>query len=168
MKSKLILTITAIIAILAVGTAFAAMGHHGPGHHQPGPFGLFSPKVVAQLHLNSAQTQSLDAIQSERKALFTQFRDQHQAMMTAFETALKSNNPDLRAQARQKDAAMDQMRDNMRKIQGDELNLYDSLTPQQKTVVRDALLKQISSMENHRDWKQGHSKPTTDSGPHTD
>lgn len=157
MKSKLILTITAVIAILAVGTAFAAMEHHGPGHHQPGPFGLFSPKVVAQLHLNSAQTQSLTAIQTERKALFSQLRDQHQAMMTAFETALKSNNPDLRALAQQRDAAMDQMRNKMRKIQGDELNLYDSLTPQQKTVVRDSLLKRMSFMRKH--WHHGNWQP---------
>ncbi len=156
MKSKLVLTITAVVAILAVGTAFAAMEHHGPGHHQPGPFGLFSPKVVAQLHLNSAQTQALDAIQSERKALITQFRDQHQAMMTAFETALKSANPDLRALAQQRNAAMDQMRDKMRKLQGDELNLYDSLTPQQKTVVRGALLKRMAYMHKH--WHHGNSQ----------
>lgn len=160
MRSKRILIATAVIALLASGTAFAAYR----GHHRP-TFGLFGPRVVEQLHLNSTQTQSLDAIKSERKALFTQFRDQRRAMMTASETALKSNTPDLRALAQQRNAAMDQMRDKMRKIQGDELNLYDSLTPQQKTVVRDSLLKRMSFMQkhwHHGNWQQSHGP--SDSG----
>lgn len=157
MKSKGIIISTAVIALVAVGTAFAAMQHHGRWHHRPA-FGLFSPGVVAQLHLNSAQTQSLDAIQSERKALFSQFREQHQTMMMSMQTALKSDNPDLRALAQQRNTAMDQMRDKMRKLQGDELNLYDNLTPQQKKVVRDALLKRLSFMQKH--WHHGQWQTT--------
>ena len=160
MRSRRFLIITTVITLLAAGTAFA-MGRHG-SWHQRHAFGLFSPKVVAQLHLNSAQTRSLDAIKSERKALFTQFRDQRRTMMAALKTALKSENPDLRALAQQRDAAMDQMRDKMRKIQGEELDLYDSLTPQQKTVVRDALLKRMSFMHRHH-AKQRQSRDSSGS-----
>jgi Spy/CpxP family protein refolding chaperone len=159
MKSKRILIITAVAALLAASTAFAAYRHHRPA------FGLFSPKVVAQLHLTTAQTQSLDAIKAERKALFTQFREQRRTMMAALETTLKSENPDLRALAQQRDAAMDQMRDRMRKIQGDELNLYDSLSPQQKKVVRDSILKRISFMHKHQhNGKQQQAQDSPDSG----
>jgi Spy/CpxP family protein refolding chaperone len=168
MSLKRILIIFASMALFTTGTAFAAMSQHGPGDHGPAPFELFSPQVVEQLHLNSTQTKALDNIQSERKAMFTQMRAQHQAMIQSMQTALKSDNPDLRALAQQTDAAMDQMRDNMRKIQNEELNLYDTLTTQQKKVVRDALLKRMSYMGQRRDWKRGQpkpQKPTDDSGP---
>ncbi|MGA9855355.1 MAG: Spy/CpxP family protein refolding chaperone [Gammaproteobacteria bacterium] len=168
MNLKRFFIIVASVAVFTAGTAFAAMDHHGAGDHGPGPFELFSPKVVEQLHLNSTQTQALDKIQAERKTMFTKMREQHHAMFQSMQTALKSDNPDLRALAQQTDAAMDQMRDNMRKIQGEELNLYDTLTAQQKKVVRDALLKHMSYMGHHRDWKHGQSmpqKPTDDSPP---
>ncbi|MGH8320842.1 MAG: Spy/CpxP family protein refolding chaperone [Gammaproteobacteria bacterium] len=153
---------------ITVFTAYAAVAQQGPAGHGPGSFGLFSPKVVEQLHLNSAQTQTLNNIRAERKAQFTQMREQHEAMMKSMQTALKSDTPDLRALAKQRDAAMDQMRTNMQKIQGEELNLYDTLTPQQKKVVRDALLKRMSYMRKRHDWKRHHSNPSntnTDSGP---
>ncbi|MGH8397009.1 MAG: Spy/CpxP family protein refolding chaperone [Gammaproteobacteria bacterium] len=172
MNSKRVLIFLASMSVFAVCTAFAAMGPQGPGAHGHGSFGIFSPKVVEQLHLNSAQTKTLESIQSERKTMFTQMREQHEAMMKSMQTALKSDTPDLRALAQQRDAAMDQMRTNMQKIQGEELNLYDTLTPQQKKVVRDALLKRMSYMEKHHDWQKHHdwksqqpNPPNTDSGP---
>lgn len=162
MNLKRVLIIAASVMVLAASTAFAAMEHHGPGS-----FGLFGPKVVAQLHLNSTQTQALNSIQAERKAMFTQLRAQHQTMVTSMETTLKSDNPDLRSLAQQSDAVMDQMRQQTRKIRDDELNLYDTLTPQQKAVVRASLLKRMSFMQKHRAWKQGHSGANTDSSPST-
>ncbi len=168
MNLKRVLIIFASVAMLTAGTAaFADMNHHGHGYHGPGPFELFSPKVVEQLHLNSTQTQALDKTQAERKAMFKQMREQHQAMMQSMQTALKSENPDLRALAKQTDAAMDQMRDNMRKIQNEDLNLYDTLTAEQKKIVRDALLKRMSYMGKHRDWKRGQPMPQkpTDNPP---
>jgi Spy/CpxP family protein refolding chaperone len=147
------------LAMFAAGTAFADMHHQGHGYHEAGPFELFSPKVVEQLHLNSAQTQALDKIQAERKAMFTEMRSHHQMMKESMQKALKSDTPDLRTLARQTDAAMDQMRDNMRKIQNQELDLYDTLNAQQKKTVRDELLKRMSYMEHHRDWKPGQPKP---------
>jgi Spy/CpxP family protein refolding chaperone len=171
MKSKRILIAAALIALIAAGTVLA-MDYHRSWHHRPAS-GLFGPEVVEQLHLDAAQTQSLNVIKSERKALFSQFRDQRQNMMTALDNALKSQTPDLRALMQQRDALMDQMHDKMRKIQNDELNLYDSFTPQQKTVVRNSLLKRMSfmknhRMKNHRDWKRQKSEPpmpSTGSGP---
>ncbi|MGA9853539.1 MAG: Spy/CpxP family protein refolding chaperone [Gammaproteobacteria bacterium] len=154
MKYKHISVIAAVVMVLASGTALAAMSRH----HVAG-FGLFTPKLVAELHLNSAQTQALDNIHEERKALFTRLRDQRKATMASLETALKSDNPDLRSLARQRDDAMDQTRAQMRKVQDDELNLYDTLTPQQKSVVRASLLKRISSMQGHGRWSHGQSNP---------
>lgn len=168
MSLKRVLMIFASVAVFTAATAFASMDHHGPGDHGPGPFELFSLKVVEQLHLNSTQTQALNNIQMERKAMFTQMRDQHQAMMQSMQTALKSDNADMRALTKQMDAAMDQMHDNMRKIQNEELNLYDTLTADQKKMVRDALLKRMSYMGQHREWKRGQPKPpkpTDNSGP---
>lgn len=168
MNLKRVLITFVSVAVFTAGTAFAAMDHNSPGDHGPGPLELFSPQIVEQLHLNSTQTQALDNIQSGRKAMFTQMRTQHQAMMQSMQTALKSDNPDLRELARQTDAAMDQMRDNMRKIQSEELNLYDTLTAQQKKTVRDALLQRMSSMGQHHGWRRGQPKPqnpTDDSGP---
>ncbi|HVA54898.1 MAG TPA: Spy/CpxP family protein refolding chaperone [Gammaproteobacteria bacterium] len=168
MNFKRVLIIFASVAMFTAGTAFADMHQHGHGDHGSGPFVLFSPQVVEQLHLNSTQTQTLNRIQAERKAMFTQMRDQHMAMFQSMQTALKSDNPDLRALTQQTDAAMDQMRDNMRKIQGEELNLYDTLTAQQKKMVREVLLKRMSYMEHHRDWKRGQpkpQKPTDNSSP---
>jgi len=173
MNLKRILIIFASMAVFTTATAFAAMDHHGPMDHGSmdhghAPFELFNPHVVEQLHLNSTQTQALNNIQTERNTMFTQMRDQHQAMMQSMQTALKSENPDMRALTKQMDAAMDQMHDNMRKIQDEELNLYDTLTADQKKMVRDALLKRMSYMEQHRDWKHGQpkpQKPTDNSGP---
>ncbi|MGH8283387.1 MAG: Spy/CpxP family protein refolding chaperone [Gammaproteobacteria bacterium] len=156
MKTKLFLIIT-LVAALTVGTALAA----GP-HPYTCAFGLFSPKVVAQLHLNGAQTQALANIRSQRKALFTQGRARHQAQLKALETALKSDNPDLRVLARQSDAAMEQMQKQMHQIRNAELNLYDALTPQQKAVVRTSLLKRLAFMQRHRAWRHEHSTPGTD------
>jgi len=168
MNLKRVLIIFASVAVFTSGTAFAAMDQHGHGDHGSGPFELFSPQVVEQLHLNSTQTQTLNKIQAERKAMFTQMREQHESMFQSMQTALKSENPDLRSLAQQTDAAMDQMRDNMRKIQSKELNLYDTLTAEQKKVVRDALVKRMSYMGKYQDWKPGQprpQKPTDDSGP---
>ncbi len=159
MNLKRVLMIFASVAVFTAATAFAAMDQHGPMDHGPAPFELFSPQVVGQLHLSSTQSQALDKIQTERKAMFTQMRDQHQAMMQSMQTALKSDNPDMRALVNQMDATMGQMHDNMRKIQNEELNLYDTLTAEQKKVVRDALLKRMSSMGHHRAWKPGQPKP---------
>jgi Spy/CpxP family protein refolding chaperone len=168
MNLKRVLIIFASVAVFTAATAFAAMDQHGPGDHGPTPFELFSPQVVEQLHLNSTQSKALDDIQSERKAMFIQMRKQHQTMIESMQTALKNDNPDLRALVQQTDAVMDQMRDNMRKIQGEELNLYDTLTAAQKKMVRDALLKRMSYVGKHREWKRGQpmpQKPTDDSGP---
>jgi Spy/CpxP family protein refolding chaperone len=153
------LIIFASMLLFSAGTAFAAMGQHRPWGHGPGAFELFSPQAVEQMHLNSAQSKALDNIQSERKSMFTQMRAQHQALMQSLQSALKSDNPDMRALATQMDAAMDRMRDDMRKIQNEELNLYDTLTTQQKKMVRDELLKRMAHMHGHRDWKRGQPKP---------
>ncbi|MDE2090434.1 MAG: Spy/CpxP family protein refolding chaperone [Gammaproteobacteria bacterium] len=166
MNLKCALIIFASMTLFTAGTAFADM-HHGHGFHGPGPLELFSPKVVEHLHLNSTQSQALDKIQKERKAMFTQMRDQHQAMAKSIETALKGDNPDMRALMQQMDATMGQMHDNMHKIQNEELDLYDTLTATQKKVVRDGLLKRMSYMGMHKDWKPGQPKPQkpTDNSP---
>jgi Spy/CpxP family protein refolding chaperone len=164
MNLKRILMILASVTMFTAGTAFADMQYHGHGFHGPGPFELFSPKVVEQLHLNSIQSQALDKIQADRKAMFDRMRDQHQAMMQSMQTALKSDNPDMRALVKQMDATMGQMHENMRKLQDQELNLYDTLTTEQKKMVRDALLKRMSSMGMHRDWKPGQPKPQKPAG----
>ncbi|MDE2233960.1 MAG: periplasmic heavy metal sensor [Gammaproteobacteria bacterium] len=159
MNLKGLLTITASVAAFTAATAFAAGGWHGPGGHGPGPFELFSPRVVQQLHLNSSQTQALDKIQAERKAQFTQMRTQHAAMMESMQAALKSGNPDMHALMKEMNANMDRMRDSMRQLQNQELGLYDTLTPQQKKIVSEALLKHMSYMGPQRDWKRGRPTP---------
>ena len=157
MKSTYLFAAALVAVVFAFGTAFA-MEHGGYWRHRPA-FGLFSPKMVEQLHLNPDQTRSLDAIKAERKLLFSQVREQHQAMMAAWEKALRGPNPDLRVLVQQRNAAMDVIREKMRKIQGDELELYASLSAQQKSLVRNSLLKHLSFMEKHQGWKHRHPVP---------
>lgn len=154
-------TLLIIVGLTTITSAAAIAAAGAPGHreHGPAPFELFGPQVVKQLHLNSSQNQALDKIQAERKAVFTRLREQHQALKKSMQTTLETENPDLRALFRESNAAMDQVRDSMRKIQGEELNLYDTLDSQQKKVVSAALLKRLSRMGQHRGWKHGHSRP---------
>jgi periplasmic protein CpxP/Spy len=140
---------------LAVGTtAYAGSGHgpHGHGHGARGE-GVHAviAQVRAQLNLNTQQQLAFDNAVAASKAARQNGRSERETVHAAMQAELAKPAPDLRAVAAAADQAQAANQAARRQVREQWLALYDTFTPEQKLVVRDALAKRAQRMEAFRD-----------------
>jgi len=128
---------TAAAAVLALGTAAAAHPRGGPGDGPPGPHLIES--VKGRLNLDTAQTRLFDEALAAAKAARAAALAERQGLRDTVRAELAKAEPDLAALARSADAVEARNRALRHQVRELWLRLYATLSPEQKTIVRDAL-----------------------------
>jgi Spy/CpxP family protein refolding chaperone len=137
------------------GTAFAqpSVGH-GHGHGYRGGGGDVVMAIVhlkEQLNLNTAQQAMWDNAVAASKAARETARTNAQNVEQTLRAELAKPEPDLAAVAAAADAARSANAAVHTQVRAAWLNIYGTFTPEQKTVVKNALLDRMSQMEKFRE-----------------
>lgn len=153
------LATVAAAALLGLGgVALAQPAHHG--HARGGGDVVMS--IVAlkgQLSLNTSQQTMWDNAVAAGRAARQTGRANMQNVRTTLTAELAKPEPDLAAVAAASDAARTANAALHRQVRDAWLNLYGTFTPDQKAVVKNALLQRMARMEQfHQKMLQRHSQ----------
>jgi hypothetical protein len=144
-------TLIALVAALALGgvAAFswaAGVGHHG---HDSDPLAVIA-SLQAQLKLNTSQQMQFDNALSQSKAAHTAMRSGFAQLKTATQSELAKSAPDLASLAALSDQVQQQNSGLRKQARAAWLALYDTLSADQKLIVRDAINDRIAQAEAFR------------------
>jgi len=144
----------AVLGLGAWGLAFGAIaqtphGHHGAGGHFGDPLAAIAG-VKAQLNLNTSQQQQWDALVTQGQSARESARANFAQVRTAMQTELAKSEPDLASVAAVSDSVEQQNGALRKQVRSGWLSLYATFTPQQKTVVRDAINAKFDKMAAFR------------------
>ncbi len=146
------LAAVAAVAVIGVNGAAVAQPHHGHrGGHGGGDVVMAIAHLKSQLNLNTSQQVMWDNAVSASKAARDNARTNRQAVHQTLKNELAKAEPDLAAVAAAADNARDAGAAARRQVRTAWLNLYGTFTPEQKTVVKNALLERLSRMEQFRE-----------------
>ena len=134
------------------GAAFAKPFHHG--HGGGGDVVMSIMRLKSQLNLNTSQQAMWDNAVAAGKAARDSARANHQQMHATLTAELAKAEPDLAAVATAADAARDAAAAQHRQVRAAWLNLYSTFTPDQKTVVKNALQQKLARMDQFREKMQ--------------
>ena len=143
-------------AVLALtGAAALAQPFGGPGHG-PGPGhgggGMDIERVLGavkgQLNLNTSQQLQWDNAVAQTKSAHETGRAGMQKVHDAMAAELAKPEPDLAAVAAVADSVHTSNQTLRQGVRAQWLQIYATFSPAQKTVVRDALAKQMARMES--------------------
>jgi Spy/CpxP family protein refolding chaperone len=150
-RSKLRLAAVAAAAVLAL-TGVAALAQPGPMHHGGGGIEIehVLGAVKGQLNLNTSQQLMWDNAVAQTKAAHTSGRDNMQKVHDALTAELAKPEPDLAAVAAVADSAQTSNQTLRQSVRAQWLQLYGTFTPEQKAVVRTALLTRVARMDAMR------------------
>jgi Spy/CpxP family protein refolding chaperone len=142
------LAATAILALTGIAAAQPFAGHgHGSGH----PGGMEVEQVLGavkgQLNLNTSQQLAWDNAVAQTKAAHATGRANMQKLHGAMATELAKPEPDLAAVAAVADSLHTDGQTLRKGVRNQWLQIYATLSPEQKAVVRDALAKRMARME---------------------
>jgi len=144
---KLLLAFTAA-GVAAVAFPASAQAP-GPRHGHGDPIGMIAA-VKAQLNLNTAQQQQWDAVVAQTQAARQTARAGFDQIKVATQAELAKAEPDLASLAAQTDAIRDQGAATRKAVRDAWLALYATFSPEQKTVVRDAIVAKLASIQQFR------------------
>jgi len=153
--------LAAVAAATLIGLTGAAvaqpMHHHGHGG-DGGDVVMSIMRLKGQLNLNTSQQTMWDNAVAAAKAARTTARTNMQSVHDALTAELAKPEPDLAAVS----AATDKVRNANAALRAQVrdawLNLYATFTPEQKGVVKSALLQRMAKMEQFRQkMQQRHS-----------
>ena len=144
MKRNLVAMLAAL-ALTAAGQVLAAP----PGHHDIDPIAAIAG-LRDQLNLNTSQQMQFDNALAQSKAAHQAMRDGFVQLQAAAQTELAKSSPDLRALAALSDQVRDQASGPRRDARAAWLALYDTLSPDQKLTVRDAINARIAQVKAFR------------------
>lgn len=146
------LAAVAAVAVIGVNGAAVAQPHHGHrGGHGGGDVVMAIAHLKSQLNLNTSQQVMWDNAVAASKAARDIARTNRQAVHQTLKNELAKAEPDLAAVAAAADNARDAGAAARRQVRTAWLNLYGTFTPEQKTVVKNALLERLSRMEQFRE-----------------
>ena len=154
MRNRFSTTLAAVAAASVLALSGAALAqpahpHGGPGHG--GDFGHVFAAIKSQLNLNTSQQTMWDAAVAQSKAAREAGRANFGKVRTAMQAELAKPEPDLAAVAAASDDAQAANTALRKQVRGQWLALYATFTPDQKAVVKDALAKRASRMEQLRE-----------------
>lgn len=148
------LAAVAAAALIGVAGVASAQPHHGHGGPGGGDFVMAIAALKGQLNLNTSQQAMWDNAVAAGKAARDSARTSHQQMHDALTAELAKAEPDLAAVATAADAARDAAAAQHRQVRAAWLNLYSTFTPDQKTVVKNALQQKLARMDQFREKMQ--------------
>lgn len=145
---KLLLALAAATGIATV--AFQALAQApGPRHGHGDPIAMIAA-VKAQLNLNTSQQQQWDAVVAQTQAARQSARAGFDQLKAATQAELAKAEPDLASLAAQTDAIRDQGATARKSVRDAWLALYATFNSDQKTVVRDAIVAKLASIQEMR------------------
>jgi Spy/CpxP family protein refolding chaperone len=148
----------AAAALIGISGVAAAQPHHGHGGPGGGDFLMGIAALKGQLNLNTSQQTMWDNAVAAGKAARDSARASHQKVHDTLTAELAKAEPDLAAVAAATDAARDSAATQHRQVRDAWLNLYGTFTPDQKTVVKNALQQKLTRMEQFREkMRQRHA-----------
>ena len=161
-NGKTRLAALAAAALLALtGAAAVAQPAGGPWHgHGHGHGGVEIENVLAalkgQLTLNTSQQMMWDNAVAQTKAAHDAGRAGMQKVRDAMTAELAKAEPDLAAIAAVGDSVRASNQTLRQGVRDQWLKIYATFTPEQKAVVRDALLKRMARMQQMLDKMRMH------------
>ena len=144
---KYLLAIAAALGISAVA-AHALAQAPGP-HHGGDPIAMIAA-LHDQLNLNTSQQQQWDGIVAQTQAAKQTASASFDQLKAATQTELAKAEPDLAALAAQADAVHQQNAAARKALRDSWLALYATFSPDQKAVVRNAIVAKLARMEQFR------------------
>jgi len=144
----------AAAALIGISGVAAAQPHHGHGGPGGGDFLMGIAALKGQLNLNTSQQTMWDNAVAAGKAARDSARASHQKVHDTLTAELAKAEPDLAAVAAATDAARDSAATQHRQVRDAWLNLYGTFTPDQKTVVKNALQQKLTRMDQFREKMQ--------------
>lgn len=158
-RTSLRLAAVAAATVLAL-TGVAALAQSGPMHTHGGPPGggieieRVLGAVKGQLNLNTSQQLMWDNAVAQTKAAHTSGRANMQKVHDALTAELGKPEPDLAAVAAIADSSQTSNQTLRHTVRDQWLQLYGTFTPEQKAVVRTALLTRVARMDAMREKMQ--------------
>ena len=143
------LSAAALLTISGIAAAQPHRGHHGP--MGGGDVVMAIAGLKSELNLNTSQQTMWDNAVAAGKAARDTGRAHRQKVHDALTAELAKAEPDLAAVAAASDAARDAAAAAHRQVRSAWLNLYSTFTPEQKAVVKNAILDRLSRMEQFRE-----------------
>jgi len=152
--SELLLIATTVVAlavgVLGVASSALAQPHRAAGMHAFGdPFAAIAA-VKTQLALNDAQQAQWDSAVAQSKAAHQTARANLAQLKTATQAELAKPAPDLAALAALADDVQQQNMAARKTARNAWLALYSTFTPEQKSIVRDAIQAKLDRMAAFR------------------
>lgn len=157
MNTRISARLAAVFAAALVGLAGTAVAQPSGGHnhgHRGGGGGDVVMAIVHlkdQLNLNTAQQAMWDNAVAASKAARETARTNAENVQQTLRAELAKPEPDLAAVAAAADAARSANAAVHTQVRAAWLNIYGTFTPEQKAVVKNALLDRMSQMEKFRE-----------------
>ena len=149
------LAIVAASALIgASGAAYAQPMHHGHGGPGGGDVVMSIIRLKDQLNLNTSQQTMWDNAIAAGKSARTTARANMQKVHDTLVAELAKPEPDLAAVSAAADSARNANAALHAQVRDAWLSLYGTFTPDQKTVVKNALSQRLAKMEQFREKMQ--------------
>ncbi len=142
------------LALSAGLAALPVLAQHGPhGHHgrDGDPLARTIGALKSQLNLTASQQQAWDAAVAAAKQAREAARASRQTVGQLAREELAKPAPDLAKIATAADQAHDASTTARRQIRNQFLSLYATFSPEQKTLVQQALAKRMERMDSFRE-----------------
>jgi Spy/CpxP family protein refolding chaperone len=152
MTKRLASRLAAIAAATLIGLTGAAFAK--PFHHDHGAGGDVVMSIIrlkSQLNLNTSQQTMWDNAVAAGKAARATSRTNMQKVHDTLATELAKPEPDLAAVSTASDSARNANAALHAQVRDAWLNLYSTFTPEQKSVVKNALSQRVAKMDRFRE-----------------
>jgi protein CpxP len=151
MKKSFAARLAALAAVAIVGVAGSALAQ--PAHHHRGPGGDVALAIAAlkgQLNLNTSQQQMWDSAVAATQAARQSGRANFGRLHDALAAELAKAEPDLAAVAAVGDDVHAKNATLRKQVRDNWLAIYATFSPDQKTIVRNALSRRMARVEQMR------------------
>ena len=140
----------ALVPALALCSIAAFSWAQSPGHsHDSDPLSVIA-SLQSQLKLNTSQQMQFDNALAQSKAARDAARSGFSQLKAATQSELAKSAPDLASLAALSDQVQQQNSGARKQARAAWLSLYDTLSPDQKLTVRDAINARIAKVEAFR------------------
>lgn len=150
MFTKLKVAFAPAIAILGLGVIFSG---HAMANMPPPDRDSFMPlqAIHDKLNLDAAQEKAWQGLAQKTRSMREMGRNEHGEMMARLKQELDKEAPDFAALAAKSDQSIDQRTAERRHVRDEWLKLYETLSPAQKTIVRDEMKSRLAKADKRRE-----------------
>lgn len=146
MSKKWKISLASVVAVFGLGILFSS----NVMANMPRPDGdEFMPlrAIHDKLNLSEAQEKTWQALSQEGRTMREERRKEHGEMKSRMKQELDKSEPDFAALAARADKVADERTGKMRRMRDEWLKFYATLSPTQKTIVRDEMKAHLSKAE---------------------